>query len=90
MTQHQEQANAQEIAAEIDAQIRALSVRNTPNVRAIRRRYSRRFKQADPAFILDLDRELIQNYDHRWVAYELTNHHQAAFQTGFKNPRWNG
>jgi len=81
MTQQPTQANAQEIAAEIDAQIRALPVQNTPNVRAIRRRYSRQFKQADPAFILDLARALIHNYDHRWVAYELINHHQAAFQS---------
>ena len=81
MTQRQNQANAQELAAEVDSEIRTLPVQNTSNVRAVRRRYSRQFKQADPAFMLDLARELIQNYDHRWVAYELINHHPAAFQS---------
>jgi 3-methyladenine DNA glycosylase AlkD len=81
MTEHPNVNQARQIASEIDAQIRALPVRNTPNVRAIRRRYSRQFKQAEPAFMLDLARELFQNYDHRWVAYELISHHQAAFQS---------
>ena len=70
-----------EIASEIDAEIRALSVRNTPNERAIRRKYSRILKQTDPEFILDLARELLYNYGYRWLAYELIQNHRAAFQS---------
>ncbi len=71
---------AQEVALEIDAEIRALPVRNTPNARAIRRKYSRKLQQANPEFILDLARELLETYGQRWVACELIQNHRAAFQ----------
>lgn len=70
-----------EIASELDSEIRALSVRNTPNERAIRRKYSRILKQTDPEFILDLARELLYNCGYRWLAYELIQNHRAAFQS---------
>jgi len=73
--------NAKEIACEIDAEIRALSVRNTPNERAIRRKYSRKLKQANPEFILDVARELLENYGYRGLPYELIRNHRAAFQS---------
>ena len=72
---------AKKIASEMDAEIGALLVRNTPNVRAVRRKYSRILKQESPEFILDLARELLENYGHRSVAYELIQAHKAAFQS---------
>ena len=72
--------DAKRIAAEIDAEIRALPVQNTPNVRAIRLAYSRRLGDAAPEFMLDLARELLRNHGQRWVAYELLQSHRAAFQ----------
>jgi 3-methyladenine DNA glycosylase AlkD len=72
--------DAKEVASEIDAEISALPIRNTPSVRAIRRKYSRKLKQANPEFILDLAGELLENYGCRWVAHELIQHHRAAFQ----------
>lgn len=71
--------DAAEVASRIDAEIRALDVCNTPNVRAIRRRYSRAYKEADVAFILDVAHALLENHGHRWVACELIRDHQAAF-----------
>lgn len=71
---------AQEVALEIDAEIRALPVRNAPNARAIRRKYSRELKRTNPEFILDLARELLENYGQRWLACELIQNHRAAFQ----------
>ena len=50
--------SAQALARAIDAEIRALPVRNTPNVRAIRREHSKHLQQADPALVLALAREL--------------------------------
>ena len=67
-----------EVASAIDAEIRALPVRNTPNERAIRRKYSRMLKEAQPEFVLDVARALLK--DHRWLAYELIADHKAAFQ----------
>lgn len=68
-----------EVASAIDAEIRALPVRNTPNERAIRRKYSRMLKEANPEFILDVARALLK--DHRWLAYEMIADHKAAFQS---------
>lgn len=73
--------NAKDVASEINAEIRALPVRNTPNGRIIRRKYSRMLKQASPEFILDLARELLENYGYRWLPYELIQNHRAAFQS---------
>jgi 3-methyladenine DNA glycosylase AlkD len=77
----EEQHETKKIAAAIDAEIRALPVQNTPSVRAIRRQYSRQLKQAEPAFILDLARELLKSYGYRSVPYELIQNHKAAFQS---------
>ena len=69
------------MASRIDAEIRALPVQNTPSVRAIRREYSRKLKQADPKFVLDVARELVTTYGYRSVPYELIQSHREAFQS---------
>lgn len=71
--------DAEEVASAIDAEVCALSVRNTPNERAIRHKYSRMLRQANPEFILNVARALLKH--HRWLAYELIAHHRAAFQS---------
>ena len=75
-----EMSNTSHIASQIDAEIRALPVLNTTAARAVRRKYSRKLKQADPSFILKLARELMKQYDQRWLAYELLHNHKATFQ----------
>lgn len=69
-----------EVASEIDAEIRSLPLRNTPNERAVRRKYSRVLKQVAPEFILEVARTLLKEYSHRWLAYELIANHRSAFQ----------
>ena len=71
---------AGEIAAQIDAAIRALPLRNTPSVRPIRREVSRELRQASAEFVLDVARELLEHTNHRWIAYELVRAHRAAFR----------
>ena len=73
-------ASAKEIAAQIAAEIEALPVQNTPNVRAVRRRYSRQLREAEPALILELARELCFTYGYRGVPLELIRYRQGAFQ----------
>jgi 3-methyladenine DNA glycosylase AlkD len=80
MKQNSEPSNASNVASQIDAQIQALPVRNAAAVRAVRRQYSRQLKEADPAFILGLAKELIGEYDQRWLAYEFIRFHKATFQ----------
>lgn len=81
MDQLRDLNDVKKVASAMNAEIRALPVQNTPNVRAIRRNYSRQLKQADPAFILNLSRELLGSYGRRWVAYELVQSHKTAFQS---------
>ncbi len=71
-------AEARELAAAFDAEVRALPVRNTPSVRAVRRRYSRQLKRAPPEFVLEMVRTLVHEYGYRGSAYELIEDHKAA------------
>ncbi len=73
--------DAKRLAAQMDAEIRALPVRNTPKVRAIRRRYSEMLKGSGAQFVLDLTLELVQEYGYRGPAYELIESHRGAFQS---------
>lgn len=69
------------VAAEIDAEIRSLPVRNTLSVRAIRRRHSGRLRGQDAELVLEVARVLLKEHGRRWVAYEIIAHHPAAFRT---------
>lgn len=80
MSEKRNLADVKKIAAKFDAEIRALVVLNTPNARAIRRKYSRNLKQAKPTFLFELARVLMNKYKYQWAAYELIQSHNAAFQ----------
>jgi 3-methyladenine DNA glycosylase AlkD len=71
----------EQVAFAIDAELRALPVLNTPNGRGVRRAYTLKLRRAEPRFVLDVARELIRSYGHRWLAYELIRTHQAAFRS---------
>ncbi len=71
-------AEARELAAAFDTEVRALPERNTPSVRAVRRRYSRQLKRAPPEFVLEMVRTLVHEYGYRGSAYELIEDHKAA------------
>ncbi len=73
---------AQETARQFMADIQALPQRNTPNVRAVRRRYSARLKQQPAGYVFDVARALLQQPERevRWMAYELITHHRPARQ----------
>jgi len=71
--------SVQEVAEAIDAEIGTLPVRNTPSVRAIRRRYTQELKGASATFVLELAQELATTYSLRWVGYELVRYHRGAF-----------
>ena len=59
------------LAEGIDVEIRSLPVRNVPNIRAVRRKYSNMLKKSEPEIILKLGRKIFKTYGYRWVAYEL-------------------
>lgn len=72
--------SAQATAGEINARIQDLAVKNTPNLRAIRRRYSRLLGGADASLVLAIARELLGRYAWRSVAYEMILHHADALR----------
>lgn len=72
-------SDVNQVAAAIAAEITALSARTTPNMRTIRRRYSQTLRPASPDFVLRLAKTLCASDGYRWFAYELIQHHQAAF-----------
>lgn len=71
------------LAAEIAARLQTLSRPDTPNVRAVRREFSRRLAQAEPEFILALAFQLLRTRARwqRFIAHELLARHQAAMQS---------
>jgi 3-methyladenine DNA glycosylase AlkD len=69
----------QATAAALAATIAALPQRNTPSVRAVRRRFSRALATATPDYMLTLAQLLLNEHGLRWVTYELLRAHPAAF-----------
>jgi 3-methyladenine DNA glycosylase AlkD len=71
--------NTNNLAAIIDSDMRSLELRNTPNVRKIRRKYTQLLKDTPYQDILEVSNILINNYGYRGLAYELIAHHPDAF-----------
>jgi len=69
------------LATEIDAQIQALPVRNSPNVRSVRREYSKRLRNAPRDFVLALTMALVHTHGYRGTAYELLAYHKPTFNS---------
>jgi 3-methyladenine DNA glycosylase AlkD len=69
-------SDAEALADEIDRRIRALPEATTQPVRAIRREYSSRLRDAPGPQALAVAVALVDR--HRWVAYELLYHHPGG------------
>ena len=72
-------ANARRIAAEIHSRLQSLAVQDAPNVRRVRRQFSRALRGEDGRLVIDVATELRSQYDHRSIAYELILAHHGAF-----------
>lgn len=70
-----------DVAAAIAAEIATLPRRDTAEVRAVRRRWSRSLRAAPPAEVLAVARatEAAAGQTGKWVAYELIRYHAGAF-----------
>ncbi len=86
------------IVAEIEARAHALPRQNVPNLRILRREYSRQIRSLPPADVLAIATSLLAHARvHRFVADELIASHPAAFaaltrtkleQLGAANASW--
>ena len=71
------------IAAQIDAELRALPVPNAKHCRTVRRKYSRLLRKEPGDLVLDVGRILVHAHGHRWFGCELVRfHHEAFAQVG--------
>jgi hypothetical protein len=80
MGQSTDLRDATSVAVAIATEMMALPVRTTSTMRAVRRKYAHALKHASPDFMLQLASRLLDTDDYRWVAYELIQGHQAAFE----------
>jgi 3-methyladenine DNA glycosylase AlkD len=71
--------SAEDLASAISAEIHALPVGNTPNIRKVRREYSTLLTTANPDFILELADILIHTHGYRGFPYELIGNHEVTF-----------
>lgn len=63
----------------INSEIDAPSVRNVPDARRIRKKYSRALKNEEPELILELARRFVRQRKYRWIGYELLASKKEAF-----------
>ena len=68
------------VAKEIFDDIQKVQVKNTPNLRRIRKIYSKKLENAAPGQILNFARYFINNYNYRWIAFELIRYHKTAIK----------
>ncbi len=68
------------IAEEIAGRLRQLQGRKTPEIRAMRRQFSKRLKTAPAGAVMGIAEKLLASpgNHHRLVAYELIYHHRPA------------
>jgi len=68
------------LLAEIQTRLEALPQQRVADVRAVRREFSKRLKQADADLLFKLALNLLQlpAFPYRFVAYELVQHHPAT------------
>jgi len=68
------------LAEEIDERLSAMSGAAAADLRAVRREFSRRLKDAAPHVVIELAALLLEvpRMDYRFFAYELIHHHPAA------------
>jgi 3-methyladenine DNA glycosylase AlkD len=78
MTTQEQPIDIPSVAAEIDAEVQAAPERRAPFWHALRRKWSRQLSGAPAAQVVALARTLLEGYGHRWLAYDLINHHPAA------------
>lgn len=68
------------LAEEIDERLSAMAGATTEELRAVRREFSRRLKDAAPHVVIELATLLLEvpRMDYRFIAYELIHFHPAA------------
>jgi 3-methyladenine DNA glycosylase AlkD len=73
-----EASHPERMAAQIHFEIQALTTPNAPNMRRVRRAWSRRLRDAPSELILEVARSLHHVHGRGWVGFELIRYHPHA------------
>jgi 3-methyladenine DNA glycosylase AlkD len=80
-----EDLDYKKIAKELFDDIQKVKLKNTPNRRRVRQKYSKKLAQAAPEQILDFARYIISHYNnrdnYRGFAFEIIYYHNAAIES---------
>ena len=68
------------LAAQFDAEIRTLPVRNAKTAQAVRRKYSRMLRDAPATGVLDLGQAIVHTHGQRLLGCEMVRFHRGAFE----------
>lgn len=68
-----------EFATSFINKLESLPEWKTAPMRRLRRKFSRKLRSEDAAYILEVARSIIKTSMHRWIAYELIHAHPDAF-----------
>jgi 3-methyladenine DNA glycosylase AlkD len=71
---------AQRAAEALMVEIEQLPMRNTPAIRALRKRHGRAWEQEPAAFLVEIALALTKRRVYRWVGYELVRARPEAFR----------
>jgi 3-methyladenine DNA glycosylase AlkD len=77
---HPRTVRAAAIAAEIHSALQSLAIKDTPNIRAVRRAWSRTLRQEPGQFVLAVAMILRRHYGYHFVPYELIANHHGAYR----------
>jgi len=70
--------DAQVLAAEIESEIQASAEMRAAQWHALRRAYTKRLRKAPAEQVVALAHVLLEQYGHRWLAYDLIYYHRPA------------
>lgn len=72
----------QKIAQELFEDIQKIEIKNVPNLRRIRKKYSKILAEASPEQVLEFVRDFIKKdiKDFRWIPFEIVQCHQTAIR----------
>jgi 3-methyladenine DNA glycosylase AlkD len=80
-----EDLDYKKLAKELFENIQKVKLKNTPNLRRVRQKYSKKLAQAAPAQILDFARYLISHYNYGLFgfgfAFEIIYYHKTAIKS---------
>lgn len=69
------------LAGELIKEIESLPMMSTAPMRKIRKEYSKKLRDKDAHYVMEVAHSIINSGNHRWIAYEIIHDHKEAFSS---------